>query len=177
MARAEPPDHEVFFRLYVAAEPSLRGFVRSLVPTVDDMQEVMQEVAMVLWRKFDTLSAPEDFRRWSFGVAKLEVLEYLRKRMRDRHVFGEELLLKLADDVEDGAERFAAGQRALDHCLQKLPEEQRSFVESAYAPGARIDELAERLGRTAMSVYKALHRIRIVLTECVGRRLAEEGWK
>jgi hypothetical protein len=38
-----------------------------------------------------------------------------------------------------------------------------------------MDELAEKSGRTAMSLYKALHRIRIALLDCTQRVLAREA--
>jgi RNA polymerase sigma-70 factor (ECF subfamily) len=98
--------HADFLRLYVEHEPSLRGFVRSLVPTLEDANDVMQEAAMALWKRFGSLEAPENFRRWAFGVARLEALEFLRKKSRDRHVFGEDLLAQLADDAEEMADQF-----------------------------------------------------------------------
>jgi len=167
--------HADFLRLYVEHEPSLRGFVRSLVPTLEDSNDVMQEAAMALWKRFGSLDAPENFRRWAFGVARLEALEFLRKKSRDRHVFGEDLLAQLADDAEEMADQFVEERKALDVCLQKLPSAQRSLVEAAYAPGARMDELAARIGRTAMAVYKSLHRIRMMLTDCTKRELSKEG--
>jgi len=167
--------HADFLRLYVEHEPSLRGFVRSLVPTLEDSNDVMQEAAMALWKRFGSLEAPENFRRWAFGVARLEALEFLRKKSRDRHVFGEDLLAQLADDAEEMADQFVEERKALDVCLQKLPSDQRSLVEAAYAPGARMDELAARIGRTAMAVYKSLHRIRMMLTDCTKRELSKEG--
>jgi len=94
---------------------------------------------------------------------------------RDRHVFGDELFATLADEAEELADQFAKERTALDTCLQKLPADQRSLVEAAYAPGSRMDELAARLGRTAMAVYKSLHRIRMMLTDCAKRELAKEG--
>jgi RNA polymerase sigma-70 factor (ECF subfamily) len=175
MSDFDPRRHDAFLRLYVEHEPSLRGFARSLVPTLNDADDVMQEVAMALWKRFHTLSAPEDFRRWAFGVARLEALEFMRKKCRDRHVFGDDLLAMLADDAEEMADRFAEERKALDTCLQKLPADQRSIVEAAYAPGARMDELAVRLGRTAMAVYKSLHRIRMMLAACAKRELNKEG--
>ena len=167
--------HADFLRLYVEHEPSLRGFVRSLVPTLEDSNDVMQEAAMALWKRFGSLDAPENFRRWAFGVARLEALEFLRKKSRDRHVFGEDLLAQLADDAEEMADQFVEERKALDVCLQKLPSDQRSLVEAAYAPGVRMDELATRIGRTAMAVYKSLHRIRMMLTDCTKRELSKEG--
>ncbi len=173
MTPDERDRHDRFMRLYVANEESLRGFVRSLVPTRDDAREVMQEVAAVLWRKFDDQASDEDFRRWAFGVSRFEALAFFRDRARDRHVFSDETIGLLAQEVEQHADPLEAERQALQECLRKLPDTQRALVEAAYAPGVRIDDLASSLGRTAMSLYKALHRIRMTLVECTGKSLQE----
>jgi RNA polymerase sigma-70 factor, ECF subfamily len=175
MTEEERERHDRFMRLYVENEESLRGFVRSLVPSREAAREVMQEVAAVLWRKFDALASPEDFRRWSFGIARFEALAAARDFARDRHVFSDDLLKILADEAEQSAPLLEAEREALERCLQKLPEAQRAIVSAAYERGARIDDLAARLGRTAMSLYKLLHRVRLALIECTQRELAREG--
>lgn len=174
MTPAEDKKHDQFLRLYVEHEEALNGFVRALVPTRDDAREVMQEVAVVLWRKFEELPAMQDFRRWAFGVARFEALAFLRDRARDRHVFGDDVLALLAEEAADDADVFEAERNALEECLGKLSAPQRTLVDAAYAPGARIDALAASAGRTSMSFYKALHRIRLALMDCTQRVLARE---
>ncbi len=171
MTPSEDQKHVDFLRLYVEHEEALRGFVRALVPTREDARDVMQEVAVVLWRKIGELSAMEDFRRWAFGVARMQALTFLRDRARDRHVFGDDVLALLADEAETDADVFEAERIALEECLGKLDAEQRALVDAAYAPGVRIDVLAASAGRSAMSLYKALHRIRLALMDCTQRVL------
>ena len=163
--------HDEFLHLYLACEEALRGYVRSLVPTLEDTREVMQNVAAVLWRKFQDISSPEDFRRWAFGVARFEALDFLRFARRDRHVFSEEAMRLIAQEAEESAGVFEVERGALDECLKKLPENQRILVATAYASGVRINELATRSGRSPMSLYKSLHRIRIALMECIQRAI------
>lgn len=155
-------------------EESLRVFVRSLLFNHDEEREVMQEVAVVLWRKFDAGMDGEAFCRWAFGVARMEALAFRRDRARDRHTFGDEVFELLSQTVLDQADALEAQRRALDTCLQKLPEDQRQLVRAAYEPGVKIDHLATRLGRTAMALYKTLHRIRLTLMDCTRRVLATE---
>ena len=174
MTPAEDQKHGSFLRLFLEHEESLRGFVRSLVPTLEDAREVMQEAAAVLWRKFDELETAEDFRRWAFGVAKFEALAFMRDRARDRLVFGDEVFMLLAQEAEEAALDSDAESRALEECLQKLPQTQRALVEAAYAPGVRMDELARGSGRSAMSLYKSLHRIRMALVDCTRLVLKKE---
>ena len=175
MSHPDPKQHNQFLRLYVDNEESLRGYVRSLLPTLEDAREVMQNTAAILWKKFDQLDDPENFRKWAFGVARFEVLGYRRDRARDRHVFSEELILQLASESERLSDKKLDEIRALKKCLSKLPEKQRELVSEAYSEKIKIHEIARREGRTAMSVYKVLHRARIALADCVQTALQAEG--
>jgi len=174
MIPAENKKHDQFLRLYVAHEEALTAFVRTLVPSRDDAREVMQEVAMLLWRKFEELTQSSDFRPWAFTVARFKVMSWVRDRQRDRLVFDEEVLALLADEVADHADAYEAERRALEACVQKLDRAQRTLLDAAYAPGARIDALSAEAGRTPMSLYKALHRIRLALMDCTDRVLGKE---
>lgn len=142
MTSLERERHDEFLRLYVKHEEALCGFVRALVPTREDAREVMQEVAVVLWRKFEGLSSVDDFRRWAFGVARMEALTLLRDRGRDRHVFSDDLVELLAKEAIEQSDVLEAERDALEECLGKLPAPQRALVEAAYAPGVRMNDLA-----------------------------------
>ena len=58
--------------LFTANEASIHGYVRRLVYKREDAMDVMQKIAIVLWKKFDQLQSDNDFRKWSFGVARLD---------------------------------------------------------------------------------------------------------
>ena len=124
--------------------------------------------------KFDQLELPQDFRRWAFGVARFEALAFRRDRARDRHVFSEDLISLLEAEATEAGEQSDREEQALQGCLKKLPKAQRELVEVAYAPGARIDELAREAGRTPMALYKSLHRIRMALAACIRESLQHE---
>jgi len=175
MSDLNDQQHEQFLRLLAEHEPALRTFVRALVPARGDAAEVMQSVAVVLWQKFAAFDATRDFRKWAFGVARYAALAHLRDRARDRLVFNDELVDKLAGEAAAADQRHEAQREALEACLQKLPEAQRALVLGAYAPGTRIDALAAQRGQTAMALYKLLQRIRQALLECVGRTIAREA--
>jgi len=175
MKSVPQPQDDKFLRLYSEHEPSLHGFVRSMLPTRDDAREVMQEVAVALWRKFGDLADTSDFRRWAFGVARMEALAWRRDKGRDRHLFGEDAMAIIAQQSEQMTPHLDAQHEALEECLGKLPSDQRTLVRSAYAPGARIDQMAAQQGRSAMALYKTLHRIRLALIECTRAVLAREG--
>ena len=168
---SEHERHAQFLRHYAESEVALHTFVRSLVPTRQMASEVMQDVILVLWEKFDEAA---DFQGWAFGVAKNVAMRHLRRQSRDRHVFDDELVNQLADDAVALVPVHDGHREALERCLDKLPAAQRELVLTAYTKGTRMDELATRRGQTPMALYKLLHRIRQALLECVERTLAKE---
>jgi RNA polymerase sigma-70 factor (ECF subfamily) len=173
MNNAEREKHDRFLRLYVENEESLNGFVRSLVFTLDDAREVMQDTAVVLWRKFEELDSPEDFRRWAFGVARFQALAYRRDRARDRHVFSDDLISMLEKEAAEAGEKSSQEELALQECLTKLPSKHRKLVQAVYMGRERIDKIADKAGRTPMSLYKSLHRIRMSLADCINKHLSQ----
>ena len=66
--------NEEFLRLWTHHEPELRAFVRSCVPRAEDVDEVMQEVSLVAWRKFSSLTGPAEFPKWACLIARYEIL-------------------------------------------------------------------------------------------------------
>lgn len=178
MAKEKPDDrYEKFVTLFARNEPSLRAFVRSLVPTWDDADEVMQNTGLVLWRKFGGFEsesdAATDFFRWACVVARFEVLAWRRDKARDRHVFDEDLVEMLAADAEERHESLRAERRALETCLTKLPEDLRKVVVAAYEPGVKLNEVARTLGKSATAFYKKLNRTRTILLDCIREEVAK----
>lgn len=170
-----PLQHEQFLTLFTSSEPAIRAYIRRLVPTRNDAADVMQGVSLVLWKKFHELDQPSDFRKWSFGVARYETLAWLRNKSRDRLVLAEDVLLTLAHESERGEERLTAQREALEDCLEKLPQPQRTAILAAYAPDAAMQDVAKQSGRTVAAFYQWLHRMRLQLLECTRRTLQSEG--
>ena len=77
------------------------------------------------------------------------------------------LVNRLADMAVEEEPQHVSEREALEFCLQKLPHSQKELVLSAYTKGTRIDALATRHGQTPMALYKSLHRIRMILADCV----------
>lgn len=171
----QPESYESFVQVFLRHEPGLRAFVRPLVPTWDDMQEIIQQTCLVLWRKYDEFRTGTDFLSWACTIARFEVLKYRRARARDPHFFCEELLLLLADEGAAEASRRERERRALDTCIERLQPRQRELIRRCYGSENTIKAVAASLGRSATSLYKFLERIRLMLLDCIERVLAEEA--
>lgn len=175
MSPAETERHHRFLRSFTAHEPAIRAHVRRLVPTRADADDVMQEISVVLWDKFDTFRDGADFKAWAFGVARFEVLAWLRDRGRDRLVLDEEVVRQLAGETTDDEPRLERQREALERCMRKVPDDQRELLMQAYQPECRIQEVALGSGRSVTGFYQWLHRMRKMLLDCIRRALIREA--
>ena len=163
--------HEMFLRLFTAHEPMLRLHVRRLVPTRADADDVLQEIAVVLWRKFPEFQLGSNFRSWALGVARYEVLAWRRDKARSREMLAGQVIELLADESERDESRLSHERALLHECLASLTAAHRDLLIAAYEPGARIQEVALRSGRSVGGFYQWLHRVKRMLLECIQKRV------
>lgn len=170
--------HETFVRLLLEHEPRVRGFIRGLVPTWNDVDEVVQQASLVAWRKFADFDPGTNFGSWLMVIARFEALKHRRRAARgplSLSVEVWEILAAEADPAVHAAEMIERRRAALEACLALLGDERRRALLEAHAPGVRIGELARRLGRGEQAFYKTIQRLRAALLDCMRRRLAAEG--
>ncbi|MEM1294610.1 MAG: sigma-70 family RNA polymerase sigma factor [Verrucomicrobiota bacterium] len=178
MSPDEEEKHRRFLRQFAAYESSIHAYVRRLVPRREDALDVMQDVSVVLWKKFDQLEEEGDFRRWAFGVAKFQVLAWRRDlaRERERLVLSPETIELMAEESEAEAEQLDLEREAiLQHCLGQLKSEQRQALEEMYRSNSQAEELAAQFGRSVSGFYQWLYRIRQSLSDCA-TQVSEREW-
>ena len=173
MPDPHPPRQSEFLRYYAESEGSLRTFIRSMLQSREDVSVVLQDTTLFLWDKFSEFDQSRDFHHWAFGVARMKALALLRDRRRDRHIFDNDLVTRLADEATVMESRHLCHREALSHCLEKLPAHQREMVLAAYTKGTRMDDLAKQRMQTPMALYKLLQRIRLLLLQCVRQQFKE----
>jgi RNA polymerase sigma-70 factor (ECF subfamily) len=175
MSPSESERHHRFLRAFTGQEPAIRAYVRRLLPSRADADDVMQEVSVVLWEKFASFQIDGDFRAWAFGVARYEVLAWLRDKGRDKLVLDEAVVTQLADESAEREPQLERQREALESCMQKVAPDQRDLLMQAYQPQARMQKVAQSSGRTITGFYQWLHRMRRTLMDCIRRALAQEA--
>ena len=111
--------------------------------------------------------------RWACVIARFKSLSWQRDRSRERLVFRESVIDALADAAAESLDRHEDQRRAVEQCLQKLPETQRRLVLSVYTPGQSIAEIARDTGQKARRLYSTLNSLRSLLQDCVETTLAK----
>jgi RNA polymerase sigma-70 factor (ECF subfamily) len=163
-----------FMRLYLAHERKIRGYILCLVSNWADADDIQQEAAVIMWRKYTSFTSEEHFLHWALRIAHYEVMNYLQKK-RNRQachspaVF-EALEAKAARAVEDEDRR----REALQRCIGQLRQRDRELLQLRYDVGATVQSVAASIERSVDAVYKALNRIHYQLLLCIQRKLAQQ---
>lgn len=144
----------------------LRGYVYSLIGHSSDMHDVVQETNRVLWRKREQFEEGTNFWAWASKIAYFQVMAHRKRSSRDRHVFGDQLLHLMADEMSEEAES-APETDSLDQCLARLPERQRSAIELFYLKDQSLADISGSLGLNENAVSQLLFRARKSLRRCL----------
>lgn len=176
MAESDHQAHDEFMELFLEHQPRIYAYIRSLLFQRADADDVMQETASVLWRKFDQFERGTNFDRWALRTAYHQVRYFRQKKAREskRLQFSDDLVEMLASESEhlvDGAEDTLA---ALEICLRKLPARQRELVQWRFEPDMTNRSLGKRIGKSDSVVSRTMNRIYESLLKCISLRMKLE---
>ena len=167
-----PDSNEELTRLWTQAQPVVAAFLRAALGNRPEADDLLQDVAIALLRKFGTYDRGQPFVAWAIGMARYELLAHRRRRASSRLVFDDESLGLIAAAYQRVSPELGARGEALEHCVERTTGRARQLLELRYVADLGISDVARRLGLAEGAVKVALHRLREALRDCVERRLA-----
>lgn len=167
-------DQEQFVRLLGSHERRIYSYIVSMVPSWADADEIFQETNVRLWRDFSDFDPDTNFGAWATRVAYYQVLTWRKRASRNRLVFDDKILGKIAEHQERLAPHAEERHLAMGECMKELTTRSRDLLAHVYAQDEQIRTVAIRLNRSRDTVYKSLQRIRASLRECIERRMRTE---
>jgi len=175
--QVEDAKYQEFVRLLSVSEKSVRRFIRSLLPTSDGLDDMIQNTALECWKKFDDFDGGEDdvdaFVRWACVIARYKVLSHCRDHSRDRLVFRESVISSIADRSYELLGEKDRQRNSIEECLQQMDSAARRLLLSVYSPGDSVAKIASETGRKQRLLYTRLNSLRAMLLQCVTEKMAQ----
>ena len=164
-----------YVRLWTQYHREVERYVFSMLPRPADASEVVQEVSVRLWEKWDSYDQDRPFLPWAMRFAYLQVLKWRQGKAREKLIFSDDLLSQInaTNDYEEPL--MEARRNTLTLCLEKLNKDDRRIVELRYGRHGAIKEEAKKTGVKMHKLYYALERIRIQLLNCIELNLQRSG--
>ena len=171
--RAKNGDQGAFERALSPYLPMLYAYSRVLCADHHTAEDVMQQTALIAWRKLSFLFPEVDFGTWLKGIARREALSERRKSARLRPAV-EAILEAAYDDPSHAA--VAPEREALGECLKQLQGQAAEVVNAHYFQGEKLTDIARLRNLNFNTVRTVLHRARKALEDCVrGKLAAQQG--
>jgi RNA polymerase sigma-70 factor (ECF subfamily) len=163
-----------FLSLFVRHQQEIYAYILTLVPHVDDADDLFQEGMTVMWRKFDQFRLGTNFAAWGIQIMRYQILDYRRTLARRRRVLMEDSLFEaLMDRIPAIQDEVAVRIEALRKCQALLNDRSRRILKMRYEHNTPIEEIASYLKVSRRHVYHMLGQINGVLLRCMRRTLAE----
>jgi RNA polymerase sigma-70 factor (ECF subfamily) len=159
-------------REITSCQSALYAYVCALLGGSGGAADVLQEANLVLWEKASEYDSSRPFLPWAYQIAHFQVLAYRKKCAREKLLFDDEMLNAVSDSIRRRDVRMDQELQALDHCLAKLPENNRRVVDARYVNAEPVESIAKRLRRAPNAVAAELYRARKLLADCIRRAMA-----
>lgn len=124
-----------------------------------ELDDVVQNVLLVLWRKLERFDGRVPVARWAFGFGVLEILKMVERRARRREQVGDlpELATPAANAPPAATERLA-------RLCGELPPLDQEILRQKHFEDRTFEDIAARTGVRANTIktryYRVLERLR-----------------
>jgi RNA polymerase sigma-70 factor (ECF subfamily) len=156
-----------FTSLYTAHRKSIEVYLRTLLPTATDVEDVFQETSLVLWREFPAFKIGTNFTAWAYKIAFNRVRAWRTRQSREGKKLSDTLTLEISDELISARTFHDARLAALSGCIQALKPHHRELLRRRYERGESVESIARSIGQSEEAIYKMLSRIRRQLFDSV----------
>jgi RNA polymerase sigma-70 factor, ECF subfamily len=163
-----------FMQLFAAHQRRILAYIHVLLPNRSDAEDVAQEVSRTLWEKFDEFRSGTNFGAWALRITQLKVFEHRRSQRRQRLVFTDQTLEKVAYDAAEMWCEIDRQQRALEECLKELSPRHQQLLQARYGSNGTLVAAAKTISRSVVTARAMLRRIHEAVHDCIRRKLEAE---
>ncbi len=166
LTRLAAGDAGAFDHLVARHEPVVRRQARRLLAWRADVDDVVQEVFLALWRGHGRFRGESALSTWLLTITIRECRRKLRKEyLRDKLIGRLRIVASGFEIVRDPMPVDDDENRRLEAAVAALPSKLREVVVLHYLEGLSIDEAAQALGLKRSVVDVRLTRARQKLAE------------
>ena len=160
-----------FIERYVECQSGLYRFIATLVPNRADAEELFQEASLTAWKIRDRFDPLREMSPWLCGIARNLVAAHYRQQKSRALTLDSDVVERLGQQQMEEDVVLRERERALNQCLEKLPDRQRDLVRQFYHSDQTIQSFSQTQGLSAEAVYKLMQRVRMALFECINQTL------
>ena len=147
--------------------PLMRYIIAPILPSIEDREECLSEVAMRVWEKIDQFNPDRgNLTAWLTVVSRNTALNHLRNTPSASNEIPEDLPSPELTPEEQLLQRER--QAAVKRALQQLPHSDRNLFYRKYYYLQSTAQIAAELGMTERAVEGRLYRLKKRIRKMLG---------
>lgn len=167
-------EHRRFVSLLVPNQKRIQAFILTLVPNVNNAEDIYQETLSTMWDKFSTFEKGTDFVAWGVTIAKYKVLEFRAKQQKNKVQFTDKIYGMLESVATSNMSIANDRLDALKNCVHKLSAKEKELLKMRYSLDLSFRKMSLRVGKTSPAIYRIMASIHSKLALCV-RSVVHQG--
>ena len=160
-----------FTRLYHRLKPGISVYLKDMIPSWDDREEVIATTFSKVWSKIHQYDPYWNFSTWVYRIARNEALLFFRSKKR---MYSYEAMEEKGINMAAKAGTFEAGfdedenpmemlhDMVLDE-IYALPDCYKSVLTLREVEKKKYEEIAEELGMKINTVRTRIHKARRII--------------
>ena len=166
---------EYFKEIVRRYDRRMRAYVRRFVPSVEDSEDLVQEIFLKTYRTLKRFDVRKRFSPWIYRIAHNEIMNYLSRTKRKHFISWE-------DAHERGQEPLAESEDTLVHAwlqkelhdamhgaMEKLPPHYREILRLRYFDDCSYETIGKKLKKPVNTVGTLLRRAKRKMLDIVMR--------
>ncbi|HUL14267.1 MAG TPA: sigma-70 family RNA polymerase sigma factor [Methylococcaceae bacterium] len=173
-------DHDAFEALYQRYYQRLFRFSYRVTHRLDQVEEIINDVMYVVWKKAHTFNHQARASTWILGIAYKKCLKTIAERLSAEHLTLDDVE-ELLPAIEDSGLKNLEIEDWLAVALSRLPPDQRAVLELTYHHGLHYREIAEIMGCPENTVktrmFHARKKIKSLIPDLVDEPKSDDRGK
>ncbi len=151
--RLKKDDKSAIDELFGYYYPRLFHFSRSILKIENEVDDVLQEVFVKIWLNRQKIGNAETFNAYIFTITKNEVLNLIRKNLRDQNFRDQLFLRSVAEEYQQQSQlEFEEVKAGIDKIVANLPEKRQQVFLLSRTEGLSNKEIARQLNISEKTV-------------------------
>ncbi len=168
-------------RIWGAMHEALLAYIRRRVETLDDAEDILQDVFVRIHANLEKLNDAQSVTAWAYRIARNAVTDHHRKKAADartvRKMAHSAVESYDADDIDNQAsEEFS---RCIEPLLGEVPQPYRQAIVLTELGGMTRKDAAEQLGLSVSGmkarVQRGRSKLKDVLLDCCNVEFDHRG--
>lgn len=162
-----------FFNTFIRDQKAIISKIcRSYADNDEEFQDLFQEVAIQLWRGFESFRHESKVSTWVYRVTLNVCLTQFKKRKRNLPTTSLDQMMR--EPAQEGLDPIHEQVDLLYEGIKQLKDIERAII-LLYLEDKQYNEIAEILGMTRTNVGVRINRIKIQLKKYIDGRIGHQG--